>query len=287
MKNSALILGVIFCVGSFSSCGSGSSASNNAAGDGQPLSSDQKTAVMNLMSAMNRSQAAPLAIKPARPNGDVAPSGIVTSPAPSPSPSSDPALQSMQSELKNATCDTSWSQTPDDNDPSQPVSAFQKQTDSFKVEGAHCPIAFTDSSTTNSNADSTSSDFDDESSYTVLDKAGFGKFSDVMGWTTSVKLHSTYSKPSNGSQQLTGESGTISGQVISSQIGTVNMSGTITSTLTNGNIHLESRAVLQFPGFQAVLRDETDTSSSGTSQPNEKGYLNGIQLSADEMKRIN
>jgi hypothetical protein len=193
MKNSALVLGVIFCVGSFSSCGSGGSSSNNAAGDGQPLSSDQKTSVMNVLSSMNRAQMAPTAVRPARPNGDATPSEIAASPSPSPSPSSssssDPALQSMQSELKGATCDISWNQTPNGSDSSKPV--YENQTDSFKVEGAHCPVAFTDSSTTTTSADSTSSDSDEESSYTVLDKTGFGKLNDTMSCTSSVKIHGT------------------------------------------------------------------------------------------------
>jgi hypothetical protein len=191
----------------------------------------------------------------------------------------------MQNDLKNATCDVSWNQTPDETKSSTTASR-QHQTESFKVAGSHCPIAFSDSTTVNSSSDLTSADTDEETSYTVLDPTGFGKFNDVTGCTLSVKLHSAFSKPLKGSQRVMGMSGTMTGQIVSQTIGTVNLNGTITSFPKNANVHVETRMVFQFPGFQAVYRDEVDSSSTGAAQQNEKAYLNGAQLSNDEMKRF-
>jgi hypothetical protein len=282
MRSLTLISGVIICVSSFSGCGSGSSGSNGApgsvAGDGAPLSSDQKTSVLNIFSAMNRTQAAPSVIKPAKPNGDTTPSASPSSPV-----TTDATLQRMENNLEGAKCDVSWSQTPDPNDSTNLATSFQHQTDSFKVSGAHCPISFSDVSTTNNSADSTLSDFDDETSYTVLDSGGFGKLNDVVGWMLSTKLHSTFSAPSAGSQHVTGNSGTFSGQIISSTLGSVALSGSISSNINATTIHMETRLIFKFPSFQAVLRDEQDSPMDGNGQTADKEYLNGVQLSQDEV----
>jgi hypothetical protein len=81
-------------------------------------------------------------------------------------------------------------------------------------------------------------------------------------------------------------SSTFSGQVISSTLGTLSISGTTASSGKTPALHIKTRTVITFSGFQAVIRDESYLSADGTSL-NEKEYLNGAQLTQDEMKLVN
>jgi hypothetical protein len=242
---------------------------------------------MNLMSDVNRSQEAPNVIKPVLPNGDALSSDAGTSPSPSPSPSSDPALQSMQSELKSATCDVSWNVSPDVSGTStSPNPSEEHRKDTFKVGGAHCPIAFSDFFSSDVSADYTSDDFSEEMSYAVSDTTSYGKLNDVIGVKISTKTHTTNAAPLNNSQPMTAESGSISGRITSRKFGLVTFSGNISSSQSSGNVVVETRLVFQFTGFQVVLRDDAISPLNGNGQQTEKAFLNGVQLSPDEMKRI-